>query len=99
MDIEQNINNIKMGFFSFSALKIEIKKRIEIILNPLFSVRLMILALDKLLPSRACLHPHTDKSRIDKNIFIKKTLTKFNILKVNHIQASTNIQYSTRNIQ
>ena len=79
MEIEKNINSIKMGFFSFFSPKNREKKRIEKILNPLFSVCLMILALDKLLPSRACLHPHMDKTKIGENIFTKNNLIKFNI--------------------
>jgi len=86
MDLGIKINIAKMGFKSFFSPKNRMKrKRIETNLNPLFSVRHMILALDKLLPSRACFHPHTDRTSIFKKIVKKNMITNINILKVNLI--------------
>lgn len=68
MELELIIINTKMGFLSFFHPKNRMEKRIEKNLNPLFSVRHMVLALDKLPPGRACLHPHMDKTNILKKI-------------------------------
>jgi len=70
--ISDQINNTRMGFLSFFCPKNVIqRKRIENNLNPSFSVRHMILALDKLPPGRAYLNPHTDKTSL-LNIFEKR---------------------------
>lgn len=80
MELEMNINIAKMGFLSFFCPKNRMKrKRIEKNLNPLFSVRLMVLALDKLPPGRACLHPHTDRTNIFNKLEKKNMITNFNI--------------------
>ena len=81
MELEMTVNNIrKMGFLSFFCPKNRMKrKRIEKNLNPLFSVRHMVLALDELPLGRACLHPHMDRTNIFKKIAKINMITKFNI--------------------
>ena len=80
MELELIIKNTKMGFLSFLRPKNRMKrKRIEKNLNPLFSVRHMVLALDKLPPGRACLHPHMDITNILKKIVKINMITKINI--------------------
>ena len=76
-------NITKMGFSSFFLPKN--RKRIEKNPNPLFLVRYMILALNKLLPSRACFHPHMNTTNILKKNEQINMITKINIKKVNHI--------------
>ena len=49
----------RLGFLSFSFPKNKGLRNSQ----PLFSVHHVVLALDKLLPSRAYLHPHTDKQK------------------------------------
>lgn len=66
-----------MSFLSFLCPKNDKRKRIEKNLNPSFSVRRMILALDKLPSGRAYLHPHTDKTNIFKTMNEKKYINKY----------------------
>jgi len=80
MELELIIKNTKMGFLSFLRPKNRMKrKRIEKNLNPLFSVRHMVLALDKLPPGRAYLHPHMDRTKVLKKIVKINMVTKINI--------------------
>jgi len=79
MELELIINNTKMGFLSFFYPKNRMEKRVEKNPNPLFLVRHMVLALDKLPPGRAYLHPHMDRTKVLKKIVKINMVTKINI--------------------
>ncbi len=68
-----------MSFLSFFCPKNDKRKRIEKNLNPSFSVRRMILALDRLPSGRAYLHPHMDRTKIFKTMTKGNILTSINI--------------------
>ena len=72
---------MKMGFLSFFFPKN--RKRIEKNLNPnpLFLVRYMILALDKLLPSIAYLYPHMNNTNVHIKTEKYKIISKINFEK------------------
>jgi hypothetical protein len=45
----------------------------------------MVLALDRLLPSRACLHPHIDQVKLQGETEKAKLELKIELKQVNHI--------------